>query len=297
MRFNLEQLEVFIAAVECGSFSAAARHFGKAQSAVSNAIANLELDLNVTLFDRSRREPVVTAEGRVLLEQARALLEQAKRFQGHADVMSEGEEGSLSLAIEESLIGPELEDLFIQFEQQFPQLELEFLNPARMDIIELVASGRADIGLLITTFTRPKSYRLRSLGEMAMISVVARDHPLAGSGVLRFDDLVPHRQLVLTSRGGEMYPSEQVSSHVWRIESLFGLLELAKRGLGWGWVPEHLALPTIRSGELVMLKFEAEADRCHLPVDMISSSIYREGRAGQWLFQALSELSFLKTVA
>lgn len=51
MRFSIEQLQAFVASAEQGSFSAAARHLGKAQSVVSAAIANLEADLNLSLFD------------------------------------------------------------------------------------------------------------------------------------------------------------------------------------------------------------------------------------------------------
>ena len=85
MKFNLQQLSAFVATVEQGSFSAAGRSLGKAQSAVSTAVANLEVDLAVNLFDRSRREPLLTAAGQALLPQARLVLEQARAFQGQAD--------------------------------------------------------------------------------------------------------------------------------------------------------------------------------------------------------------------
>lgn len=50
-----------------GSFSAAARKLGKSQSTVSTAIANLEIDLGLNLFDRSSRKPMLTEHGRVVL--------------------------------------------------------------------------------------------------------------------------------------------------------------------------------------------------------------------------------------
>ncbi len=294
MRFNLDQLQAFTATVDQGSFSAAARRLGKAQSAVSTAVANLELDLNVRLFDRSRREPTLTEQGHALLPKARALLEQATSLQGHADAMAAGEEGRLSIAVEESLIGPELETLLQSFEQQFPQLELEFLNPARMDILELLASGRVDIGLQIATFIPARGYRIRPMGEMTMIAVAASDHPLVGKKELSFDQLLPWRQLVLTSRGSDrLYPNEQISSRVWKIESQFGLLELAKRKLGWAWVPEHMACDAISRGELKTLSIEGGADCSQVPVDLLTSSHYQEGKAGQWLFEQLPRLSFL----
>ena len=55
--YNLDQLNMFVTAAKLGSFSACARKLGKVQSAVSQGISNLEIDLDVTLFDRSTRKP------------------------------------------------------------------------------------------------------------------------------------------------------------------------------------------------------------------------------------------------
>ena len=57
MAQSLEALFMFVEAAALGSFSAAARKLGKQQSTVSEAIANLEIDLGLTLFDRSTRRP------------------------------------------------------------------------------------------------------------------------------------------------------------------------------------------------------------------------------------------------
>src|SRR5471032_2467284 len=67
---TLDQLRTFIAAAEEGSFSAAGRKLRRAQSVVSQTLANLELQLGVTLFDRSARYPKLTDDGRALLQNA-----------------------------------------------------------------------------------------------------------------------------------------------------------------------------------------------------------------------------------
>jgi DNA-binding transcriptional LysR family regulator len=64
MQYSPEAMEAFAAAAALGSFSAAARQLHKSQSTISAAIANLEADLDLTLFDRSNRLPVLTAAGR-----------------------------------------------------------------------------------------------------------------------------------------------------------------------------------------------------------------------------------------
>jgi len=72
MRYSPEGLDAFVAAAALGSFSAAARQLRKSQSTVSAAIANLETDLGLVLFDRQSRKPQLTAEGQRVLLNARS---------------------------------------------------------------------------------------------------------------------------------------------------------------------------------------------------------------------------------
>src|SRR5258707_4749321 len=71
---SIDQLRGFIAAVDEGSFSAAARKLRRAQSAVSELVSSLEGQMGVTLFDRSGRYPKLTSEGAVLLPDAKGVV-------------------------------------------------------------------------------------------------------------------------------------------------------------------------------------------------------------------------------
>lgn len=70
---TLDQLRVFVAVIDCGSFSRAARELHRTQSVISYTIANLEAQLNVELFDRSKRKPTLTEAGKALLADARTV--------------------------------------------------------------------------------------------------------------------------------------------------------------------------------------------------------------------------------
>ena len=71
---SLDQLRIFLAVAEEGSFGAAARKMGRAVSAVSYGIAQMEAQLGVTLFAREgSRRPVLTDEGRGLLAEAKSV--------------------------------------------------------------------------------------------------------------------------------------------------------------------------------------------------------------------------------
>src|SRR6202044_3836666 len=94
---SLDQLRTFIAAADEGSFSAAGRRLKRAQSVVSQTLANLERQLRVTLFDRSRRIPVLTERGRALLVDARAVTGRADVFVARARSLAGGLEPELCI--------------------------------------------------------------------------------------------------------------------------------------------------------------------------------------------------------
>ena len=99
-RLTLDQLRTFIAAVDEGSFSAAGRKLRRAQSVVSQTLANLEAQLGVKLFDRSARYPRLTDEGRSLLADARSVADNVDEFKARARAMREGLEPELSVAMD-----------------------------------------------------------------------------------------------------------------------------------------------------------------------------------------------------
>src|SRR5438105_10985510 len=89
---TLDQLRTFLAAVDEGSFSAAGRKLGRAQSVVSQTLANLESQLAVRLFDRSARRPVLTPQGEALLRQAREVVGAMDVFKSSARGLAGGRE-------------------------------------------------------------------------------------------------------------------------------------------------------------------------------------------------------------
>ena len=101
MRPSLEQLETFAAAAREQSFSATARKLGKSQSAVSTAIAELEIDLGVELFDRAARYPVLTHAGTALLAQVDGILSHCDALVDRASALAGTGETHLAIVMEE----------------------------------------------------------------------------------------------------------------------------------------------------------------------------------------------------
>jgi len=102
--FNSDNVQVFLTVLDQGSFSAAARALGRVPSAVSMAIAQLEAELDLVLFDRAGREPVATEAAKALEPGARQLAHQLRMLQGQALSLHQGLERRLSMAIAPELL-------------------------------------------------------------------------------------------------------------------------------------------------------------------------------------------------
>jgi len=97
---TLDQLRTFIAAAEEGSFSVAARKLRRAQSVVSQTLANLENQLDTPLFERTGRYPKLTAQGTALLQDARGVIEHMDGFKARAKTLASGLEPELSIVVD-----------------------------------------------------------------------------------------------------------------------------------------------------------------------------------------------------
>src|SRR5258708_26160524 len=123
---SLDQLRTFIAAVDEGSFSAAGRRLRRAQSVVSQTLANLEGQLGVKLFDRSTRFPVLTDQGRALLADARVVAGNVDLFKARAKNFAGGVEAEFSGALDMMFSPRPFSAPFVPLQQKFSVTPLTF---------------------------------------------------------------------------------------------------------------------------------------------------------------------------
>jgi len=289
MRWTLDQLAVLIACAEHGSFSAAARHLGRAQSAVSTAIAHLEVDLGCPLFDRRGRLPRLTEAGESLLHEARAVLRQCQRLDARARAIAQGEEARLVLAIDEALVEmPQVDETLEALAHHYPALQLTLLYGARGDIAGWVEDRTADLGILLGQQGHGPCLEGVPIAHLRQSLVVGRDHPLAGQHFPTPGELAGHRQLLIASRS-EDAATAPLSAQFWRLNSFYSMAELVTRGLGWALVPQHIAqYPPFRD-HLVALSGEALGTLPVIEVETVSRRDAAQGPIARWLKQTLGE--------
>ena len=288
MSLSLESLQLLVAAADSGSFSAAARRLGKAQSAVSTGIANLEIDLGLTLFDRSGRLPRLTAPGERMVAEARALLAQQAQLQALAAELAAGIEVRLTLAIDDDSLLPWLTPVLEQLAAAYPLLELELLFPMMEDLSDMLLTGRAQLAIGYQGLVTPVALTRFGLGRMAMPLVVSPDHPLTRLSAPGLEDLRQHRQLMVTARQpGTERERFRLSTAIWWVEGDLSVLVLVKRGLGWATVPAFLLTDALAHGDVVCLPDEALPPIPELSIELLWHSARPLGPAAQWLRQTL----------
>ncbi|MGB6319889.1 MAG: LysR family transcriptional regulator [Litorimonas sp.] len=290
---TLDQLRFLAAIDDCGSFTAAAKRLGRAQSAVSHAVATLELQLDLQLFDRSTRKPALTPAGEAILSEARSVLVRAERLKATAAQLATGVEGELIVA--SGVIVPEnvVFDGVGHLASRYPDLAVTLFREEIGGPLELLSGGRVNLaftGRLDLSHYPEDAFEKQSMGSVGVVSVAAPDHPLSVLGRSLTDaDLADHRQLVPVGRARPAYENTLVH-RVWGVGDLAFRVRLIKAGLGWGTVPTALATPQIDSGALVRLRLEARPDDAlRVPLFACWRTGDAPGPAAQALIRNLSE--------
>lgn len=289
MSFTLEQLRAFTASAEQGSFSAAARKLGKSHSSVSELISALEIECNLQLFDRSKRNPVLTEDGQALLLESKHILWASGNLAGKALGLSEGVGAKLSLVYDDAALPQAvLMGILETFGNKFPYIALELLQAASPDVIDLVKDGRAEIGVMLTLENVVKGVHWRGVGSAAFIRVVSPAHPLNKPGLVTEEEFRQHRLITHTGHiHSEALKLEDVSTLIWYCDTFAAVAELVSKGLGWTGIPDHLVKDYIERGELVEIMFAGQPLPFNHNVDCIWSADKVLGNAGQWLLETL----------
>lgn len=253
---KLDQLRTFVAVADAGSFRAAGQRLARVQSAISHAIANLEAELGVALFDRSGHRPLLTAEGRALLEDARAILLRVDRMHARAQGLNDGVELSLSLVADPIFPIDRLATVLKRVNKQFPTLRLRFAVEALGAPLTALHTRRADLSITVGDEFHHPQVELEALVAVSMCAVAAASHPLAAQrGRIGVADLAEHLQIVLEdpSAWTEGQDIGVVSPETWRVHGQTAKHALIVAGIGWGRLPSWLIERDLGEGRLVRL--------------------------------------------
>jgi len=288
---SLDQLRTFIAAADEGSFSAAGRRLRRAQSVVSQTLANLEGQLRVKLFDRSGHLPILTDQGRALLADARAVAGNVDLLKARAKSLAGGLEPELSLAVDIMFPDSILTDAVAAFQREFPATLLRF-DMESSAVIEPVLEGRCAIGIVGSWALTPPQLTHESLITVSAHTVVAPQHPLATHrGKIPLTALAQHIRITHIDLSDISIGQNLVEvPRVWRLSNLAAKLAFLRAGFGFGGMPMHAIEADLASGALVEITTD-DAPAGGRLIEMWA--VYRTdsppGPAGRWFIERLKQ--------
>jgi DNA-binding transcriptional LysR family regulator len=290
---SLDQLRTFLAAADEGSFSAAGRKLGRAQSVVSQTLANLEGQLGVRLFDRAARLPVLTDEGRALVVEARSVASRMDAFKARAASLAGGLEPEVSVVIDVLFPIEVLTHAIGDFQALFPDTALRVNVEALGAVLQPVLDGRCAFAVIGSLPDAPPALVRERLVTMRMVFVAASGHPLASHrGPVPTEELSRHVQLVLTDRSPLTHGREfgVLSPRTWRLADLGAKHAFLRAGLGWGGMPWPLVEAELRAGTLVEISpEEAPASGFMMPMYAAHRADTPPGPAGRGLIERLKD--------
>lgn len=240
MNINQEQLIIFKTVMQQGSFSAAARHLGKVPSAVSMSIAQLEIDLNLKLFERVGREPKPTAQGLRLFEKTQQLLVEMNHWKQHAHALSEGLEPSLTLVVASELLHTQWTQYIALLEQRFPTLQINLITAPQEDALKMLFNQSAQLALIFEREVLMSAEQFVEVKRETLVPVVATAHQLAQLKQVSFEQIQNSRQIVVASRDQRIKPELLFSKNYWRTDNHHSAAMLILAGLGWGVLPQQM---------------------------------------------------------
>ena len=289
---TFDQLRIFLAVVDAGSFAAAGRQLGRAVSVISYGIVNLETQIGVQLFDREgSRKPVLTTAGRALLAEARSISQGMDGFRAKVKGLLDGLEAEVDLAVDVMLPAERLGCVLRAFIRAYPTVQLRLHTEALGAVTAMVLDRTAVIGISGPLASGVKGVECIGAGSVPMVPVAAPDHPLG-----RMERIEPgagrdYVQLVLTDRSRFTEGSDfsVMSPRTWRLADLGAKHALLREGIGWGNMPLPMIEGDLTAGTLVRLPMPDHAGGTYR-----FAGIWRRdtppGPAASWLLDQFVQL-------
>jgi DNA-binding transcriptional LysR family regulator len=297
MRISLDALQVLDAIQRKGSFAAAAAELHRVPSAITYTIQQLEQDLDVQLFDRSKHRASLTGAGYELLTEGRLLLRAAGDLECRIQQVAKGWETELRIAV----------DTVIGVEKMFPLIKKfgDEESGTRIRLTEEVLGGgwdalvsqRADL-VVGASGEMPSggSYATLPLGRLLLAFMASPKHPICKEKMPLKESVILKYRAISVADSSRNLPPRTVGlisgQDVLTVPTMRAKIAAQVAGLGVGYLPPHLVASEIAAKRLRVLNIISSSRG---EGDLFAAwRPNRTGKALRWFAKALEDK---KTVA
>jgi DNA-binding transcriptional LysR family regulator len=251
-----DQLVAFTTVAAEGTFTGASDLLHKSQPAVSKLIRNLEGELGVVLFARTRYRATLTDAGRVFYERAAAVIESTHALRAFGLALGGKIEPIVRLAVEAVTPLDPIVRTLRAIEARFPSVRFELHTERLAGAAEALRERRADVVVATQVGIDGGKVDATPFGHVPIVAVARADHPIAQhrppipTALLR-----AHPQIVLRDSAHGAAPSLNVleGGLRWTVTDISAKKDLILAGMGWGGLPGHVVAAELAQGTLQAL--------------------------------------------
>ena len=198
MSFTLRQLHYFVAVAEHGTVSHAAQALSISQSAVTEAVKDLEADLGVLLFDRHARGLAITRRGHTFLRHAKAILAEVSGARRALASDREAVQGRLQLGVTSLMAGYVMSDLLAKYRRANPDVVVTAIEDNGEYLEHLLIGGELDVAVMVIPPGRAHSALQAEILDVSPFRLwLPLGHPLAGQDSISLTDVTREPLIML----------------------------------------------------------------------------------------------------
>lgn len=285
MNTTIDEWEVLHAVVQLGGFAQAAEQLNRSQSTISYAIARLQDQLGITLFEQKGRKAYLTEAGRVLLADAEPHLTGFHQLEQRALSLASGGQSEIRVSVDAIFPNERLFAALTEFARSFPYVHLKLRQTTFLSADSEFSAHNAH---LCVAGLMSREYFVKPILDIRMLAVARRKHPLHSlkREVSRID-MMQH-MLVIVEGAWANNAKSQPRSPAQRylpVSTIEAAIDAVRSGLCFGWLPVYRIQPYLDSAEFVPLRMPVGGMR-----EVCLSLVCEDSNYGSKEVSALAEL-------
>ena len=297
MDVNFEYYKIFYYVAKYRNLARAADALLTSQPTVTRTVKNLENDLGCRLFVRSKRGVALTAEGETLYSYVAPAYERILRGEEKLGGEISLQGGCVYISATETSLHCFLLEKLGTFHDRHPQIRLRITNVSTMQAIENVVSGKSDLAFVASPAEAPAPLKQVDIRPFRDILVGNVNYIELAHGTYALKDLEKYPLISLSRSASSTYIFYQAvyaeAGLEFRPEIELNTSDLIipfiRRNLGVGFVPEELALPSLKAGEIVKIRLKEEIPERqvsvvynpHYPLSAAAKELLKETKQGK----------------
>jgi DNA-binding transcriptional LysR family regulator len=275
MKLQFDNIASFVAVVEAGSFSSAARKLGKSQSTVSTAIQNLESDLGFNLFIRQNAKVTLTDKGKRLFHLSTPVVSKYRDLLTAVSKMSHSEQIVFRVGIDPLVYNSNVKQTLFQFSEAFPEIDLEVVTKPSFVLSNYISQGKIDLALGNPYHKTDNDF---NMDELFNVNCWWVGH----ASLLEHKPSLP-RVLLMDGFDELLNLSDLATHQIWRLDDLSTIVELCKAQKGIAFLPEHIVEPSLTTKELAIMTDNLEFFGKKVTASLFWSTHSDFGLYNQWI--------------